>query len=59
MTYWWTVFEAYREMVMEAQRSQQECLELIGKWRFEDAEKAGQARDGYYDCALTALNLLN
>jgi len=58
MTYWWTVFEAYREMLMEARQAQQECLDLIGKRRFEDAKKAGQSRDGYYDCALTALKLL-
>ena len=58
MKYWEMIYEAYREMVMAAQLAQQECLALLEEWRFDDAEKVGQSRTGYYECAIAALKLL-
>ena len=58
MEYWDMIFEAYREMVMAGQVAHQECLSLIGEWRFDEAEKIEQSRKRYYDCAKTALKML-
>lgn len=58
MKYWDMIFEAYQEMVMAAQLAQQECLSLIDEWRFDEAKKIGQSRNGYYECAKTALKML-
>jgi hypothetical protein len=58
MMYWDMIYAAIWEMTMAAQLAQQECLELIGKWRFSDAENVGKSRDAYYDCALQALKML-
>lgn len=52
------VWSMYLEFVFAAQLAQQECLELIGKRRFSDAENVGKSRDGYYECAIQAIALL-
>ena len=58
MEYWEMVFEAYKELVMAAQLAQQECIALIGERRFQESKKIGQSRDGYYECAQTAIGML-
>lgn len=52
------VWEMYLEMIAAAQMTQVECIEKIYKHRFDEAERLGDTRTKYYDCAITAINML-
>lgn len=58
MKYWELIFEGYLEMLMAACMAQQECISMIDQRRYDEAMKAGQSRDGYYDCAIIAINMM-
>lgn len=52
------VWEMYLEMVSAAQMAQVECIEMLNQRRLDEAERLGQTRNNYYDCAIIAVNML-
>jgi hypothetical protein len=48
----------YMEMVSAAQMTQAECLEMICQHRWNEAERLGQTRNNYYDCAIIAVTMM-
>ena len=52
------VWEMYLEIVSAARMAQVECLEMICQHRWNEAERLGQARNNYYDCAIIAVTMI-